>query len=180
MKRSIFFVVTVCSLVVLSLLLPVAQSFTVDYSSMIIKTQSHNLKPAELSQLKAADRGDEIGTFSDSGRRHAFLSVMAAGVSLAPVSFSSSSSSSSIAMNANALDMDALINRELDSDTKNCDPKKDPKCMPKLSADEALCQYGQVGAAKKMEACQRVKAAGGKLPDPAASQGKSLGGAYAM
>jgi hypothetical protein len=177
MKRSIFFVVTVCSLVVLSLLLPVAQSFTVDYSSLIIKTQSHNLKPAELSQLKAADRGDEIGTISDSGRRHAFLSVMAAGVSLATVSFGSSSS---IAMNANALDMDAFINRELDSDTKNCDPKKDPKCMPKLSADDALCQYGQVGAAKKMEACQRIKAAGGKLPDPAASQGKSLGGAYAM
>ena len=38
---------------------------------------------------------------------------------------------------ANALDMDAFVNSQLEADTKNCDPKKDPKCIPKLTADEA-------------------------------------------
>ena len=76
-----------------------------------------------------------------------------------------------------ALDMDAFVNSELDSDTKNCDPKKDPKCIPKLSADEALCKYGQSGEARG-EACKRVKKAGGELPG--ATKTKSLGGAYAM
>lgn len=67
---------------------------------------------------------------------------------------------------------------QLESDTKNCDPKRDAKCIPKLSQDEALCKYGQSGDARG-EACKRVKAAGGKLPQ---SNGpvKSLGGAYAM
>ena len=67
---------------------------------------------------------------------------------------------------------------QLDNDQKNCDPKKDPKCIPQLSHDEALCQYGQSGNARS-EACKRVKASGKKLPD-AKPQGKSLGGAYAM
>ena len=80
--------------------------------------------------------------------------------------------------NANELDMDAFMNSELESDTKNCDPKRDPKCAPELSADEALCKYGQSGAARG-EACKRVKETGGELPK-ANSQGKSLGGAYAM
>lgn len=79
---------------------------------------------------------------------------------------------------ANALDMDAFANAQIESDTKNCDPKKDPKCVPKLSKDEALCKYGQSGKARG-EACQRVKAAGGEVPS-AQPQGKSLGGAYAM
>jgi len=77
-----------------------------------------------------------------------------------------------------ALDFDAFINDELKDDTKNCDPKRDPKCRPILSEDEALCQYGQSGDARK-EACKRVKAAGKDVPK-ANSQGKSLGGAYAM
>ena len=77
-----------------------------------------------------------------------------------------------------ALDMDAFASSQIESDTKNCDPKKDPKCIPKLSADEALCKYGQSGNARG-EACRRVKAAGGDLPS-AKPQGKSLGGAYAM
>ena len=77
-----------------------------------------------------------------------------------------------------ALDMDAFVNKELEADTKNCDPKRDPKCAPQLSADEALCKYGQSGEARG-EACKRVKAGGGELPK-ANSQGKSLGGAYAM
>ena len=66
---------------------------------------------------------------------------------------------------------------QLDSDTKNCDPKRDSKCIPKLSSDEALCKYGQSGNARG-EACRRVKAAGGELPK--ASKEKSLGGAYAI
>lgn len=84
----------------------------------------------------------------------------------------------SAVQSSNALDMDAFMNSELESDTKNCDPKRDPKCIPKLSADEALCKYGQSGEARG-EACKRVKKAGGTLPS-AQPQGKSLGGAYAM
>ena len=79
---------------------------------------------------------------------------------------------------ANALDMDAFASSTLENDQKNCDPKKDPKCIPKISADQALCTYGQSGTARA-EACKRVKATGGSLPS-AKSQGRSLGGAYAM
>eukprot|EP00542_Grammatophora_oceanica_P014157 CAMPEP_0194036824 /NCGR_PEP_ID=MMETSP0009_2-20130614/9189_1 /TAXON_ID=210454 /ORGANISM="Grammatophora oceanica, Strain CCMP 410" /LENGTH=147 /DNA_ID=CAMNT_0038678743 /DNA_START=130 /DNA_END=573 /DNA_ORIENTATION=+ len=77
-----------------------------------------------------------------------------------------------------ALDMDAFASGQLESDQKNCDPKRDPKCIPKLTADEALCKYGQSGNARS-EACKKVRAAGGDLPS-AKPQGKSLGGAYAM
>ena len=77
---------------------------------------------------------------------------------------------------AEALDMDAFVNKELEADVANCDPKRDPKCKPKLSPDEALCQYGQ--GAKKSEACKRAKAAGGDTTQRGG--GKSLGGAYAM
>jgi hypothetical protein len=66
---------------------------------------------------------------------------------------------------------------QIEADTKNCDPKRDPKCIPKLTADEALCKYGQSGTARG-EACKRVKAGGGKIDTR--PQGKSLGGAYAM
>ena len=79
---------------------------------------------------------------------------------------------------SNALDMDAFMNAELASDKKNCDPKKDPKCIPKLSEDEALCKYGQGGKAKG-EACKRLKSQGIEVPTSAPG-GKSLGGAYAM
>jgi hypothetical protein len=78
---------------------------------------------------------------------------------------------------ASALDMDAFMNKEIESDTKNCDPKKDRRCIPKLNADEALCKYGQSGDARG-EACARVKNGGGALPG--ATKQKSLGGAYAM
>jgi hypothetical protein len=66
---------------------------------------------------------------------------------------------------------------QIEADIKNCDPKRDPKCIPKLNAEEALCKYGQAGKAKS-EACRKVKAAGGDISQ--APQGKSLGGAYAM
>ena len=82
------------------------------------------------------------------------------------------------ASKANALDMDAFMNAELASDAKNCDPKRDPKCIPKLSEEEALCKYGQGGKARA-EACKKIRSDGKELP-PAAPQGKSLGGAYAM
>ena len=78
---------------------------------------------------------------------------------------------------ANALDFDSFANSEIESDTKKCDPKRDPKCIPKLSEDEALCQYGSSGEARG-EACLRVRKAGGKLPE--VKKEKSLGGAYAM
>jgi ubiquinone biosynthesis protein COQ9 len=67
---------------------------------------------------------------------------------------------------SNALDLDAFMNSELEADQKNCNPKTDSKCIPVLSADEALCKYGQSGNARG-EACMRVKAAkaaGGALP----------------
>lgn len=76
----------------------------------------------------------------------------------------------------NALDMDAFINAELESDTKNCDPKRDPKCAPQLTGDEAMCKYGQGKA--RAQACKNLKQAGKDVPQQ--SQGKSLGGAYAM
>uniref|UniRef100_A0A7S2E299 Uncharacterized protein n=1 Tax=Helicotheca tamesis TaxID=374047 RepID=A0A7S2E299_9STRA len=83
------------------------------------------------------------------------------------------------AQEANALDMDAFANAQLAADTENCDPKRDSKCIEKLTDDEALCKYGQGGGKARTEACKRVRAAGGKLPgsDPKV---KSLGGAYAM
>lgn len=115
--------------------------------------------------LKSLDRPstDDQPTF---GRRKALQQILAVGaaVSVAPKT-------------AFGLDMDAFMNSELEKDQKNCDPKKDPKCIPKLSADEALCKYGQSGNARG-EACKRVKAAGGELPG--AKKEKSLGGAYAM
>jgi len=67
---------------------------------------------------------------------------------------------------------------QIEADVKKCDPKTDRKCIPKLDADEALCNYGQSGEARG-EACKRVKAKRGKLPT-SQPQGKSLGGAYAM
>merc|ERR1712071_105672 len=103
-----------------------------------------------------------------SSRREVFQSLIG-GVVFAGTAF---------ATNANALDMDAFIGAELASDKNNCDPKKDPKCIPKLTQDEALCKYGQSGDARG-EACKRVKASGKQLPD-VKPQGKSLGGAYAM
>ena len=76
-----------------------------------------------------------------------------------------------------ALDFEAFANSEIESDTKKCDPKRDPKCIPVLTKDEALCQYGGGGKARG-EACMRVRKSGGKLPE--VKQEKSLGGAYAM
>jgi len=78
---------------------------------------------------------------------------------------------------SNALDFDAFEKGEIAEDTAKCDPKRDPKCIPKLSKDEALCQYGGGGDARG-EACMRVRKAGGKLPE--VKKEKSLGGAYAM
>lgn len=67
---------------------------------------------------------------------------------------------------------------QIESDTKNCDPKRDPKCIPKLTEAEALCKYGQSGQARA-DACTAVKSSGGKMPEKG-KEGKSLGGAYAM
>lgn len=79
---------------------------------------------------------------------------------------------------ANALDMDAFVNSELEKDTKQCNPKFDPKCAPKMSPDEAMCKYGQSGEARG-EACKRYKSSGGSLAKPG-SAGTSPGGAYQM
>lgn len=80
----------------------------------------------------------------------------------------------------NALDMEAFANSQIEADKKNCDPKKDPKCVPQLTSDEALCKYGSSGKARG-EACARLKnASPGKAIDTGNKGGKSLGGAYAM
>ena len=78
---------------------------------------------------------------------------------------------------AHALDYDAFEKGIITNDTAKCDPKRDPKCIPKLTSDEALCQYGGGGNARG-EACKRVRAEGGVLPT--VKKEKSLGGAYAM
>jgi hypothetical protein len=78
---------------------------------------------------------------------------------------------------AHALDFDAFEKGIITNDTVKCDPKRDPKCIPKLTSDEALCQYGGGGNARG-EACKRVRAEGGVLPT--VKKEKSLGGAYAM
>jgi len=123
-----------------------------------VMTHSSVARPCQSLQVQS----EEI-----LGRRRVLEGVFG-GLALATVASSQ----------ASALDMDSFVNSELESDKKNCDPKRDPKCIPKLTPDEALCKYGQSGE-KRGEACKRVKAAGGQVPD-IKSQGKSLGGAYAM
>jgi hypothetical protein len=56
---------------------------------------------------------------------------------------------------AMALDMDAFINKELESTTTSCDEKINKKCRPKLSDDEALCRFGSPSKATG-EACVRA------------------------
>lgn len=104
------------------------------------------------------------------GRRHALTMVWTATLVAAGAATSSTPA-------AVALDMDAFVNSELASDTANCNPKQDPKCIPKLTQDEALCKYGQSGEARA-EACKRVRSAGGEVAKP--NKEKGLGGAYAM
>lgn len=84
------------------------------------------------------------------------------------------------ASKVNALDMDAFANSQIEADKKNCDPKRDPKCVPTLTSDEALCKYGSSGKARG-EACTRLKnGKPGQAIDTGGKGGKSLGGAYAM
>ena len=66
---------------------------------------------------------------------------------------------------ANALDFDAFEQGLIASDTLKCNPKLDPKCIPKLTHDEALCKYGVQGATERTAACKRVRDSGGQLPN---------------
>ena len=122
----------------------------------------------QQQQSKGMQNGDP--SFLDSqlmiDRRKAIQSILTVGVVVAATPRESL-----------ALDMDAFANSELAADKANCDPKRDPKCAPQLTADEAMCKYGQSGDARG-EACKRLKQAGGSLPG--ATKTKSLGGAYAM
>ena len=119
--------------------------------------------------LKAAN--EQIVDEPLFGRRKALQNILLGATAAA--AFASSTSSTP----AYALDMDAFMNSELDKDQKACNPKTDPKCAPKMTADEALCKYGQSGNARA-EACKKFKQTGGELPS--ATKEKSLGGAYAM
>ncbi|KAL9178771.1 hypothetical protein ACHAXT_003902 [Thalassiosira profunda] len=122
--------------------------------------------PAHISTRQGAPSSTSIAM--SAGRRNFLdnLSKFAAGAILVGASES-----------ANALDFDAFEKGEVEKDTSQCNPKLDPKCKPKLTADEALCQYGNSGEARG-EACKRVKQKGGKLPE--VKKERSLGGAYAM
>ena len=113
-------------------------------------------------------------TTSSNNTRRNFLSHISPKVAVAIALIGSTASSP---QSAYALDFDAFEKGEIATDTAKCDPKKDPKCIPKLSSDEALCQYWGGGNARG-EACMRVRKAGGKLPE--IKKEKSLGGAYAM
>lgn len=64
---------------------------------------------------------------------------------------------------ASALDFDSFEKGLIEKDIAECNPKIDPRCIPKLTEDEALCKYGG-GGTKKIEACIRVRDAGGQLP----------------
>mmetsp|Transcript_7012 Transcript_7012/g.15475 ORF Transcript_7012/g.15475 Transcript_7012/m.15475 type:complete len:148 (+) Transcript_7012:52-495(+) len=121
-----------------------------------------------ISRPCTASSSSAVMMTSDS--RRSFLgefSKVAAGAAI--VGFTGSA--------ANALDFDAFEKGEIASDTAKCNPKLDPKCIPKLTDDEALCQYGGGGKARG-DACMRIRKAGGKLPE--VKKERSLGGAYAM
>lgn len=127
-----------------------------------------NKNSLNRNQLKAVHSVDPAVSDTEPffGRRKALQSILSVAVVVAsspPESF--------------GLDMEAFANSQLAADKANCDPKRDPKCAPQLTADEAMCKYGQSGEARG-EACKRLKQAGGSLPG--ASKTKSLGGAYAM
>jgi hypothetical protein len=122
-------------------------------------------EPLKASSTTAVEE-DEKRIF---GRRKALQAILAGAAVAASSSLSPSVS--------NALDMDAFMNSELEKDQKECNPKVDPKCAPKMTQDEALCKYGQSGTARA-EACKRFKQSGGELPS--ATKERSLGGAYAI
>ncbi|GMI60796.1 hypothetical protein ScalyP_jg215 [Parmales sp. scaly parma] len=64
-----------------------------------------------------------------------------------------------------ALDMDAFARDTIASDTKNCNPKLDPKCQEVMNDDEALCKYGGSGKSRG-EACKRVRASNSAVSTP--------------
>eukprot|EP00529_Nitzschia_sp_RCC80_P035813 CAMPEP_0113454606 /NCGR_PEP_ID=MMETSP0014_2-20120614/7948_1 /TAXON_ID=2857 /ORGANISM="Nitzschia sp." /LENGTH=171 /DNA_ID=CAMNT_0000346013 /DNA_START=906 /DNA_END=1421 /DNA_ORIENTATION=+ /assembly_acc=CAM_ASM_000159 len=120
-----------------------------------------------MGSIDTVDEGDTGVIF---GRRKALQSIFgSAAVAVAAAGGMASAS--------NALDMDAFANAQIEADTKNCDPKRDPKCAPKMSQAEGLCKYGQSGNARA-EACKKFKEEGGTLPN--VTKEKSLGGAYAI
>lgn len=142
-------------------------TFTTGFSFNQVKSFKRNCVG---TSLRSNDNKIEVSTNDRQLRRDALRRMFEYTiVGGAVISFQSSG--------ASALDMDAFMNQELKNDEAKCNPKLDPKCIPKLSADEALCKYGQGGNAK-IEACKRVKSAGGSLPEQ--TKVKSLGGAYAM
>ena len=79
------------------------------------------------------------------------------------------------AAESNALDMDSFENSLIEKDTTECDSKIDPKCKPKLTADEALCKYGVSGADERTKACRRVRDIGGQLPGSKKGERSTMG-----
>jgi len=120
-----------------------------------------------MGSIDTVDEGDTGVIF---GRRKALQSIFGS----AAVAVAAAGGTASV---SNALDMDAFANAQIEADTKNCDPKRDPKCAPKMSQAEGLCKYGQSGNARA-EACKKFKEEGGTLPN--VTKEKSLGGAYAI
>lgn len=149
------------SLVTFVLLLPSAIGFAP--SSQILPCRQ---SPTSLQMSTTGTNNNNNDKLSVMSRRQIFSKIIGATTAATILS----------TQTVNALDMDAFINAELDNDTKNCDPKRDPKCEKQMSSDEATCKYGQ--GAVKAAACKKLKEAGKEVPK--AAQGKSLGGAYAM
>ena len=132
-------------------------------AALAANSRSLTQKSSGLSKVLDPMSTTDDAVFDRRKVLHQFLAVGAVAVAVPKYAF--------------GLDMDAFMNSELEKDKANCNPKNDPKCAPKLSADEAMCKYGQSGEARG-EACQRVKKAGGALPG--ATKERSLGGAYAI
>lgn len=76
---------------------------------------------------------------------------------------------------ASALDFDSFEKSLIEKDTTECNSKLDPKCVPKLTPDEALCKYGVSGAEARTAACRRVRDAGGDLPTSKPGERKTQG-----
>lgn len=104
----------------------------------------------------------------DRDTRRSFLvdfSKLAAGCVVPAVAIVAITATSYHSSVAHALDFDAFERGEIATDTEECNPRLDPKCIPKLTHDEALCKYGVVGATERTAACRRVRDAGGQLPN---------------
>jgi hypothetical protein len=162
-KRNGFLLLIIITFVVLAFTANCAVAFV---APQIVNSSGHHVVALQASSSTSSFNNNSV---SKTRRTflHNFLLTTTAIIIASP----------STTQIAHALDYDAFEKGIITNDTAKCDPKRDPKCIPKLTSDEALCQYGGGGNARG-EACKRVRAEGGVLPT--VKKEKSLGGAYAM